>query len=59
MIVTKYPYTLEGVERYDLCFTYSNTGLKIIQTETNIIYENALDIYPSKFIYQEYIENNN
>lgn len=35
---------------------YSNSGLKLKQIETGIIYEDAIDIIPCKYTYEEITE---
>lgn len=59
-IITQYPYIDEnGKERAEFVKTYSNIGLRVIQNETGEVYDEAIDIYPSKYTYSEsdeYIE---
>ena len=33
--------------------TYSDSGYKILQKETNILYQDAIDINPNPYTYQE------
>lgn len=54
MIITQYPYIDEyGNKNTNLVMTYSNINKKILQIDTNNIYDKAIDIYPSKFTYIE------
>lgn len=51
MIVTEFFKTREdGVTLYR---TYSDKGLKIRQIETNIVYDEAIDIESASFTYEE------
>lgn len=53
-IITQYPYIDgNGNEKEDLIKTYSNTGLYILQNETGEVYEEAVDLYPSRYTYTE------
>jgi hypothetical protein len=53
-IITQYPYIDEtGAEHDNLVKTYSDAGKTILQVETNCEYDEAIDIYPSKYTYQE------
>lgn len=51
MIRTEYPYD----NNLNLIRTYSDSGLKIIQVETGIVFEDAVDLYPCKYTYIEEI----
>lgn len=59
-IKTQYPYIDEnGKERENLIKTYSDLGLYILQNETGEVYDEAVDVYPSKYTYsetEEYVE---
>lgn len=48
MIRIEYPYLNET-----LCRHYSDKNKKIQQVETGLIYDSAIDLYPSKFTYIE------
>lgn len=37
----------------DRVYTYSDTGMKILQVETGIVYEDALDVPESDYTYTE------
>ena len=53
-IVTQYPYTdEEGITHSNLVKTYSDENFKIVQVETGLVYEEAVDIYPSRYTYEE------
>lgn len=53
-IQTQYPYVdNEGNTYENLIKTYSNNNKKIIQLETGNIYDEAVDIFPSRFTYEE------
>ena len=53
-IMTQYPHIDgNGKERNDLIRTYSSVGLQILQIETGAVYDEAVDIYPSKYTYTE------
>lgn len=49
MIRTEYPYD----NNLNLIRTYSDSGLKIIQVETGIVFDDAVDLYPCKYTYIE------
>lgn len=56
-IQTQYPYVdNEGNENPKLIKTYSDEGLNIRQNETGNEYEEAVDIYPTPYTYEEIIE---
>ena len=59
-IKTQYPYiNANGVEKENFIKTYSDIGLRILQNETGAVYDEAVDLYPSKYTYSEtdeYIE---
>ena len=51
MIVTEFFKTREdGITLYR---TYSDKGLKIRQIETNIVYDEAIDVESASFTYEE------
>ena len=43
----------EREDRIKLYRTYSNEGYKILQVETGVIYDEAIDIETSNYTYQE------
>lgn len=54
MIQEQYPYIDEkGKERTNLIKFYSDEGYYIKQVETGAIYEEAVDVYPSIYTYEE------
>ena len=57
MIVHKTPYIDEnGKEHEDKIETYSDKGFKMLQVETGKIFDNAIDVSPLKYTYQETTE---
>lgn len=53
-VVEQYPYVDEnGNENYDLVKHSSDNAKPIIQLETGREYEEAIDVYPSKYTYVE------
>lgn len=55
-IIQQYPYINEnGIEDISRIKTYSDNNNLIIQQETGIEYEEAIDTYPCKFHYIEKI----
>lgn len=53
-IKTQYPYIDSlGRERKNLIKTYSDEGFRILQNETGAVYDEAVDVYPSKYTYSE------
>lgn len=53
-IKTQHPYIDSlGRERKNLIKTYSDAGLRILQNETGAVYDEAVDVYPSKYTYSE------
>lgn len=57
MLIKEYPYITEQDEKnYDFIRHYSDEGHKIVQNETGRVFEEALDRYPCKYTYSEYIE---
>lgn len=56
-VIEIYPYVDEhGVENEKLVQHKSDDGKRIIQLETGRIYDEAIDLYPSKYTYAEVIE---
>ena len=54
MIIEQYPYIDEyGNERNNLIKYYSDEGYMIRQIETGDVYGEAVDVYPSKYTYEE------
>ena len=54
MLQHVHPYIDEkGTAHEDLVKTYSDEGLKIMQVETGLIFEDVVDCYPCKFTYKE------
>ena len=56
MIVTE---TILGKDGTKLIHTYSNEGKKLLQNETGVIYDDAVDVVPCVYTYtetDEYIE---
>ena len=54
MIKEEYPYIDEyGKEHTNLIRFYSDEGYYIKQIETGDIYEEAVDLYPSAYTYEE------
>jgi len=49
MLLTEYPHN----GRIDRIRHYSDSGLKIRQNETGVEYDEAVDIYPCKYTYEE------
>ena len=43
------------IERIEdgMVFHYSDKGMKILQLETGVIYDDARDVYPCRFSYME------
>ena len=57
MVKEQHPYVDEaGVSHEEFVRTYSDEGKKLIQLETGYVYEDAVDLYPSKYHYREYDE---
>lgn len=53
-IVRQYPYIdTNGYIRNDLIKTYSDLNFKILQGGTGLVYDEAIDVYPSSFLYIE------
>lgn len=51
MVVTEhYSTRADGIE---LVRTYSDKGMKLLQVETGITYDEAIDVSPCKFTYME------
>lgn len=56
-VIEIYPYVDEqGVENEKLVQHKSDDGKRIIQLETGRIYDEAIDLYPSKYTYAEVME---
>lgn len=56
-VIEIYPYVDEqGVANEKLVQHKSDDGKRIIQLETGRIYDEAIDLYPSKYTYAEVIE---
>lgn len=56
-LIEQHPYIdEEGNEHYDLVKHYSDEGKPIMQLETGIEYEEAIDTYPCKYTYAEKVE---
>lgn len=56
-VIEIYPYVDEhGVENEKLVQHKSDDDKRIIQLETGRIYDEAIDLYPSKYTYAEVIE---
>ena len=56
-VIEIYPYVDEQrVEHENLVQHKSDEGKQIIQLETGRIYDEAIDLYPSKYTYVEVIE---
>lgn len=55
MLKTQYPYFDEnGVEHFEFVKHYTDNPDKILlQVETGCLYEEAIDLYPCRFTYQE------
>lgn len=54
MLKTQYPYVDEnGQAHNDLIKTFSDEGCQILQIETGLIYDDVVDLYPSKYHYEE------
>lgn len=49
MIIEEYPYN----GRTDRIRHFSDIGLTVIQNETGIEYDEAIDVYPCKYTYVE------
>lgn len=49
MIITQHPY--EGKD--NLVLTQSDSGYRIKQVETGIVYDEAIDVYPCRYTYEE------
>lgn len=49
MIITQHPY--EGKDT--LVLTKSDSGYRIKQVETGIVYDEAIDVYPCRYTYEE------
>lgn len=53
-VIEQHPYIDdEGVEDYGLVKHYSDEGKPIIQTETGIEFEEAVDVFPCRYHYVE------
>ena len=53
-ILTQFPYIDENGTTYEnLIKTYSNENFKIVQIETGNVYDIAVDVFPSKYTYEE------
>lgn len=57
MLIQEYPVVLNRVKRYDLIRTKSDSNLKIKQLETGLVFEEAIDPYPTVYTYEETNEN--
>lgn len=57
MLIQEYPVMLNEVKRYDLIRTKSDSNLKIKQLETGLVFEEAIDSYPTVYTYEETNEN--
>lgn len=57
MLIQEYPVVLNEVKRYDLIRTKSDSNLKIKQLETGLVFEEAIDSYPTVYTYEETNEN--
>lgn len=56
-VIEIYPYVDEhGVENEKLVQHKSDDDKRIIQLETGRIYDEAIDLYPSKYTYAEVME---
>ena len=55
MIFTQYPYIDEfGVAHNNLIKTYTNDTTKTLkQVETGALYDEAVDVYPCRYTYEE------
>lgn len=53
MLIQEYPVVLNEVNRYDLIRTKSDSNLKIKQLETGLVFEEAIDSYPTVYTYEE------
>lgn len=54
MIITQHPFINDNeVEFSNLVRTYSDSGLMLRQIETDILYSEAVDVYPSRYTYEE------
>ena len=55
MIIEQYPYIDEyGTARDNLIRHYSDDETKnLLQVETGIVYEDAVDVYPCRYTYKE------
>lgn len=51
-MIIQEPFECEGAEM-PLVRTYSDSGLKIRQVETGDIYDDAVDVSPCRFTYEE------
>ena len=54
MIKAQYPYIDEkGIVHDDEIKFYSDKGFKIVQRETGEVFDSAINLYPSKYNYDE------
>lgn len=53
MLIQEYPVVLNEVKRYDLIRTKSDSNLKIKQLETGLVFDEAIDSYPTVYTYEE------
>lgn len=54
MIITQYPYIDDnGVSHNDKVKFYSDENLQIKQEETDRVFDNVIDTYPSSYTYTE------
>ena len=53
MLIQEYPVVLNEVNRYDLIRTKSDSNLKIKQLETGLVFEEAIDLFPTVYTYEE------
>lgn len=58
-IQVQHPYVDDnGAEHENLIKTFSDDGHQLLQVETGIVYDEAIDIYPCAFTYEEVEEEN-
>ncbi|MEE0970500.1 MAG: hypothetical protein U0M06_14115 [Clostridia bacterium] len=54
MIIVQSPYKDENnKEHFNLVRHYSDEGKQILQKETGIVYDEAIDIIPCRYTYEE------
>ena len=56
VLMFQHPFVLDGVEHDDLVLTYAENAAhqkyRIRQVETGIVYDSAVDVYPSRYTYE-------